>query len=187
MARRKKSATVDLKVRMKEPLRASLATAAKRRGVSMNAEAVDRLEQSFHHQALLIEVLEAAFGKPLAATLLTLGRAMDHAGRHSAFSHTRTLESASGWFDNPVSYNQAAEAATTVLERLRPAGDPTVRGADKFPSFKTLGVGFANTYLDYLAGIEGATMADEQWATSLRDTLGPRVDRINHQRKGSSK
>lgn len=47
MAKREQSATVDLKVRMKEPLRADLERAARRRGVSMNAEAVARLEQSF--------------------------------------------------------------------------------------------------------------------------------------------
>ena len=44
---RKKSATVDLKVRMKEPLRAKIEAAAGARGVSLNAETVDRLERSF--------------------------------------------------------------------------------------------------------------------------------------------
>ena len=44
---RAKSATVDLKVRMKEPLRAKIEAAARARGVSLNAEAVDRLEWSF--------------------------------------------------------------------------------------------------------------------------------------------
>jgi hypothetical protein len=46
MARRKASATVQLKVRMKEPLRAQLEKAAKQRGISINSEIVDRLEQS---------------------------------------------------------------------------------------------------------------------------------------------
>ena len=44
---RRQSATVQLKVRMKEPLRAKIASAAKKHGVSLNAEAVDRLAQSF--------------------------------------------------------------------------------------------------------------------------------------------
>lgn len=44
---RAKSATVDLKVRMKEPLRAKIEAAARARGVSLNAEAVDRLKWSF--------------------------------------------------------------------------------------------------------------------------------------------
>ncbi len=44
---RPKSATIDLKVRMKEPLRARIEKAAKDRGVSLNAEIVDRVEKSF--------------------------------------------------------------------------------------------------------------------------------------------
>lgn len=43
---RKQSATVQLKVRMKEPLRARIERAANQRGVSLNAEIVGRLEQS---------------------------------------------------------------------------------------------------------------------------------------------
>jgi hypothetical protein len=39
--------SVQLKVRMGEPLRVALERAARQRGVSMNAEAVRRLEQSF--------------------------------------------------------------------------------------------------------------------------------------------
>jgi hypothetical protein len=41
------SENVQLKIRMKEPLRAKLERAAHERGVSMNVEAVSRLEQSF--------------------------------------------------------------------------------------------------------------------------------------------
>ncbi len=44
---RKKSATIDLKVRMKEPLRAQIEKAAKQAGISMNAEIVSRLQRSF--------------------------------------------------------------------------------------------------------------------------------------------
>ena len=44
---RPKSATVDLKVRMKEPLRAKIEAAAKDHGVSLNAETVGRLGRSF--------------------------------------------------------------------------------------------------------------------------------------------
>ena len=50
---RAKSATVDLKVRMKEPLRAKIEVAAKERGVSLNAETVARLEQTFQEEEAL--------------------------------------------------------------------------------------------------------------------------------------
>jgi hypothetical protein len=45
---RSRKATIDLKVRMKEPLRAAIEKAAKARGVSLNRETVARLEKSFH-------------------------------------------------------------------------------------------------------------------------------------------
>lgn len=44
------SETIQLKVRMKEPLRARIEEAAKKRGVSMNVEAVNRLESSFANE-----------------------------------------------------------------------------------------------------------------------------------------
>ena len=47
MAERSRSDTIQLKARMKEPLRAKLEAAAEARGVSLNAEMVHRLEQSF--------------------------------------------------------------------------------------------------------------------------------------------
>jgi predicted HicB family RNase H-like nuclease len=45
--KREKSATIQLKMRMKEPLRARLEESARDRGVSLNAEGVSRLERSF--------------------------------------------------------------------------------------------------------------------------------------------
>ena len=47
MTARKQTAIVGLKVRLREPLRKKLEVAAKKRGVSLNAELVDRLERSF--------------------------------------------------------------------------------------------------------------------------------------------
>ncbi len=47
MAERVRSDTIQLKARMKEPLRAKLEEAAEARGVSLNAEMVHRLERSF--------------------------------------------------------------------------------------------------------------------------------------------
>jgi non-homologous end joining protein Ku len=52
MVKRSKTALVGLRVRLREPLRKKLETAAKQRGVSLNAELVDRLEASFSAQAV---------------------------------------------------------------------------------------------------------------------------------------
>src|SRR5260370_32637039 len=69
MARRKQTATVDLRVRMKEPLRAALEAEARKKGHSLNAEAVHRLERSFDRQDLLTEVLTLAFSAEMADLL----------------------------------------------------------------------------------------------------------------------
>jgi hypothetical protein len=50
MADRDEAATAQLKVRMKEPLRALLEESARHRGASMNAEIVRRLERSFERR-----------------------------------------------------------------------------------------------------------------------------------------
>ena len=53
MSPRPRSATIQLKVRMKEPLRAKIEACAKTAGVSLNAELVSRLEKSFTEEANL--------------------------------------------------------------------------------------------------------------------------------------
>jgi len=53
MAARKQTAIVGLKVRLREPLRKKLEVAAKKKGVSLNAELVGRLEESFLGEGLL--------------------------------------------------------------------------------------------------------------------------------------
>lgn len=75
---RKKSATVDLKVRMKEPLRAKLEVAAKRAGVSLNAEAVKRMDRSFERDETFAEAAQALFGFRGEAIMAmrSLGRAI---------------------------------------------------------------------------------------------------------------
>src|SRR5262245_37633013 len=62
MVRRKQAARADIKIRMKEPLRAKIEAAAKRRGVSMNAEMVSRLEQSFQKEGASDELQMAVDG-----------------------------------------------------------------------------------------------------------------------------
>lgn len=58
MAGRKSSASVQLKVRLKEPTRADVERAAKRRGISLNAEMVDRIESG----TMMTTLAEGKFG-----------------------------------------------------------------------------------------------------------------------------
>jgi hypothetical protein len=110
---------VQLKVRMREPLRARLEKAAKLRGESLNAETVRRLEHSFDIQDLLTETLALTFGRHLAALLLEIGHAMDSTGKHAAFAATGTLDP---WTANPYAFDQAVRACARVVERRRPRG-----------------------------------------------------------------
>lgn len=68
MAARKPTAIVGLKVRLREPLRKKLEVAAKKKGVSLNAELVARLEESFLSEGLQdrMEKGLASFDKQLA-------------------------------------------------------------------------------------------------------------------------
>ncbi|HEY3909476.1 MAG TPA: hypothetical protein VGM07_06255 [Stellaceae bacterium] len=50
MRTRDEAATVQLKLRIKEPLRATIEREADRRGLSMNAEAEDRIEQAYRDE-----------------------------------------------------------------------------------------------------------------------------------------
>ncbi len=75
MARRAKSDTVQLKTRMKEPLRAKLEAAAEENGISLNAEAVQRLERSFFDENTAQYLLGFAAHSMMA--LRCLGDAVD--------------------------------------------------------------------------------------------------------------
>ncbi len=119
MARRKKSATVQLKVRIKEELRARLEKAAKARDVSMNAEIGERLGKSFEYENRL--------GGPLVADLVELiGAAMRSTGEYGAFFATHQIHKDGKWLANPYAFDQATRAAMTVFNAHRPPGKITV-------------------------------------------------------------
>ncbi len=54
---RKKTAIAQVGLRLREPLRAKVAKAAKARGVSMNQELVDRIEGSFLTKMMCLVML----------------------------------------------------------------------------------------------------------------------------------
>jgi len=130
MSSRERTAVVQLKVRMREVLRAKLEKEAKQRGTSINAEIVDRLESSFERKDLLTEVLSLTYGRQVAGILMLLGSAMNHAGVNSLltaaggpfFDDNTDFTS---WIDHPNAYEQAKLGVVAVLDALRPKGDVT--------------------------------------------------------------
>ena len=130
MAEREKTATVDIKLRLKEPLRARVEAAAAERGVSMNAEMVDRLDRSFDQPemkiGLLAEVMTLAYGPKLGRIVEALAKAMATVGRHADFvvtSRHQSGERREAWLDTPYTFDQARKAAELVLEAVKPEGE----------------------------------------------------------------
>lgn len=111
---RSEDAIVQLKARMREPTRAQLEASAKRRGVSLNTELVDRVEKSFAE--------EDAFGAPeianmarlMAAAFLRGGQRGAHAGRHPKWDVAR-------WIHDPFCYGAAVAAVMDALCAMQPA------------------------------------------------------------------
>src|SRR6516164_278243 len=120
MRRRDDAATVQLKIRIKEPLRAAIEKDADARGVTMNAAVNDRLEQSFHEDARsrdLREALALALGAEVAAVTLAMGLAIRDVVRWA------TLPQRTGLLSNAFIFNQAMAAVSTVIENVTPVGD----------------------------------------------------------------
>jgi hypothetical protein len=113
MAVRDQKSVVQFKTRMREPLRARLASAARRRGVTLNTEIVDRLEQSF--------AKEEAFG---GAEILNMARLMAAAfvrgGHHAAYAQNRPKWTSADWLNDPDCYQAAARAVSKALAAAKP-------------------------------------------------------------------
>lgn len=143
MTKRRASATVDLKVRMKEPLRAALERAARNHGLSMNAEAVDRLERSFQREDLLTEALTLAYGADIAILLTLMGEAMKDTARSAGVLSLGFMEGPDNWRADPYVYDQVAKAAAYIVEHLRPEGEikipPTPPGSGFVPNPRHIG------------------------------------------------
>ena len=120
MAAREKTETVDLKVRMKEGLRAQVEAAAQDHGVSLNAEAVARLEQSFRDQRLMVDAMQLVYGPQLADLVLKIGDVMKAVVEFKPFNLKVGDQDA---FDDPWRYDQMVQAARYVLDYFRPNGD----------------------------------------------------------------
>lgn len=190
---REQSDIIQLKVRMKESMRAQLEKIAQTRAISMNAEIVDRLERSFRDQALLLDAMELTYGTGLAGILLLLGEVMKTTGSHAGFHSVRTLEGSQNWWNDPYAFDQVVKGANRVLEAFRPSGDadlvpfavetigdpiPSDRDIDLNLAFKHLGEGFANGILREVADDKPTTTTAIERAPRMRRALGMLVSRV---------
>lgn len=107
MAKRGDSPTADLKVRMKEPLRAAIEAAATANGVSMNAEAVARLQRTFSDD-------EAMGGQAIVnivhELVISFGAAGENAARAAGHAWT-----AGEWLKDADCYREAVASTVAAL------------------------------------------------------------------------
>ena len=186
----KPATRVSLGLKVTPDIKMQLDAAARESGRTQSQEAEKRLEQTFRDQSLLIEVLGGMFGKPLAMTLLTMGQAMKMSGQQAGWLDKHTSAAIDDWFYSPVAFDQAHEAATHLLERLRPAGDP--EWTDKDPKYielyENIGKKNVNSCIQALTGnlpslkkipVQAREYRSELdvWADDLKDTMGPLCDR----------
>jgi hypothetical protein len=187
MPKRDDAATVQLKIRIKEPLRAAIEAYAETRGVTMNAAINDRLEQSFREDTRsrgaerdLREVLALALGADVAAVTLAVGLAMRNVVEWFRLPPKTNLLS------NAFIFAQAVAAILTVTESVKPDGDVAALpgGGDHTP----LGAEEAAEQWRTLGQNVGAQVCWEiadyperlgPWGLSIRDWLGPdAIERI---------
>jgi hypothetical protein len=114
--KRAQATTVGLKLRMKEPLRAAIERAAKRRGVSMNSEINDRLEEAYAK-------VDALGGPRLSEIIKAIAQAMRMAGSIAASDATGDDTGKADWLKQPYPFNQAVSAVLAILDAIRPPGD----------------------------------------------------------------
>lgn len=122
MATRPKAATVDIGLRVKEPMRARIERESKQRGISMNAAITDRLETSFTKE----DMLDRIFGGPELRRMATLWAAAFMQGVGSS----RKKE-----FTDPTTTAYLGGAFTLIQSLMM--GMPTERKAALIEALKT--------------------------------------------------
>lgn len=114
---RKQSQTVQLKLRMKEPLRAAVEKSAKKRGVSLNTELVDRIERSFEQDRHLDQALG---GPEMRRTAELMISAFGHNGNLMAAALGHPEWTAAEWMADESCYRAAVLGVVEALLVARP-------------------------------------------------------------------
>lgn len=119
MVKKGKPGSGQYPLRLPDDLRSRIEKATKDRNVSINAEILERLERSFD--------IEDRLGGPRVVELIeTIATVMKSTGEHAGFYETGKLTNQGEWLALPYAFDQAAKAATTILEHHRPPGEIVV-------------------------------------------------------------
>ena len=174
---RKAGERATLSLRVTAELFAKLDAEAKGKGRALSNEAEIRLERSFENERVAEYFSEAYFGRELSALLEVIGRAMRDAGTHAASWSARANLGSPNWLENPFGFAIAVEAATRVLDAIRPPAKIEAPPTET-PAEARLAEGIANGLL-YAIGRGAAWDVLEPWAAGIRARLGPLRARLN--------
>ena len=128
----------QLSFRVTAELKRRLDAAADLSGRSQSQEAEFRLERSFDHQDLLSEALTLAYGRKVAGIVIALGIVMDGAAKKT--THV-------DWTDQPKAFDDAVQAASTLLTAARP------KGAVREPTSGDVGSSFTREFIQAIRGL----------------------------------
>ncbi len=110
---------VSLGLRVTAEIKMRLDQAAESAGRSQSQEAELRLERSF-------ETEDRLGGPRLVEMIETIASVMKLAGQQAVYWETGKLMNQGEWLVLPYPFDQAVEAAKTILEHYRPPGEITV-------------------------------------------------------------
>lgn len=169
--------------RLSPELKRRLDEAIQQSGRSQAQEIELRLEQSFRKQDLLGDALTLALNdERLAGIVLMVGIAMDRAGGDAARDIVNNMSGRDdttiedwleeGWTSSGYAYDQALQAATMLLEALRPPGGPLPPPLIK-PKFE-YGSHYASVIKRWIHGYAGGP----PYMGEIRRLLGPLAKRF---------
>ena len=127
---RPKSATINLKVRMKEPLRAKIEAAARMRGVSLNNEVVQRLTLSFEREGAEKDRREAIRDTVLDGIYESFGGLQNFGVMKILAGILQNVEYRMGesWLEDPDAFRETLIGINAMLEEIAPPA-PTDEGS----------------------------------------------------------
>lgn len=113
-----------LSIRLRDENRKKLEELAALSERSVSEEVEVRLERSFQSQSLRREVLEMMFGQRGAALAFMIGLAAREIGAAIGPDGPENAWDVGNWIDDPTAFDEIAQAINTIVEGLRPEGEP---------------------------------------------------------------
>ena len=158
MAKPKKATRAQVGLRVPEDLRERVENAAKVSGRSLNAEILERLEQSFR--------TEERFGGPILSHIVEcIANVMNVNGQRAADTETGEIMASDLWLNMPYPYDQSKGAVIAFLENFKPPGKIVV------PNKRSLAEAVARRGFKFDS--EDAVMAAERAGYIARKILLP--------------